>query len=186
MLVKSKGGVSKLVVEQMTSDFALMVLTQAILVMRSKIVPTNLLCCSASGAIKGCLCCASDPPDCTDSNCLGTNKQACTAPKWDKCGCEVVADDHDGLIEVGDADSTGLTDVSSISSVAAYVFTTIWHADYLNIPGWSVASTDRSFVTTTFIPLAINVKMDPTQCWCTCGPSIYDMTWGTSEIATPL
>ncbi|KAH8744098.1 hypothetical protein BGZ57DRAFT_779032 [Hyaloscypha finlandica] len=138
--------------------------------------------CSASGAINGCLCCPADSPDCTDSNCLGTNEQACTAPKWDKCGCTVYA--SDGLVDIGDGVSTGSTDSSSISSVAAYVFTTIWKADYSSIIGWPVAATDCSFVTTTYTSIASGVDIPPIDCWCSCGPSMEPVTWGTSESST--
>jgi hypothetical protein len=56
-----------------------------------------------------------------DKNCLGTNNELCTAPKWDKCGCAVYGHTE---IEIGD-EGSGSTDPLSISSVAAYVFTTI-------------------------------------------------------------
>lgn len=138
--------------------------------------------CSASGAINGCLCCPADPPDCTDSNCLGTNEQECTALKWDKCGCTVYA--SDGLADIGDGISTASTASSSISSVAAYVFTTIWMADYSSIIGWPVATTDCSFVTTTWTSIASGVDIPPIDCWCSCGPSMEPVTWGTSKSST--
>ncbi|TVY82833.1 Heterokaryon incompatibility protein 6 OR allele [Lachnellula suecica] len=138
--------------------------------------------CSASGAINGCLCCPSEPPDCTDANCLGTNEQACTAAKWDKCGCMVYA--GDGEADLGDGVTTGSTDSSSISSVAAYVFTTIWKADYSSVIGWPVASTDCSIVTTTWTSIASGVNIPPIDCWCTCGPSMEPVTWGTSKSST--
>ncbi|KAI1081985.1 hypothetical protein F5B20DRAFT_588095 [Whalleya microplaca] len=93
--------------------------------------------CWASGEMKGCTCCPDDPPLCSDKKCLGTNIQLCTAEKWDKCGCIVQADQAD--VEIEDEPS-GITDPvalsSSISSVANYVFTAVWHANYSDVPGY--------------------------------------------------
>ncbi|XXG94042.1 hypothetical protein Hte_000293 [Hypoxylon texense] len=96
--------------------------------------------CSASGEIKGCTCCPDDPPLCSDQNCDGTNLQLCTLDKWHQCGCVVQADKVDVEIEDepnGDTDSAAVQ--ASISSVAKYVFTAVWHANYTDVPGYSTA-----------------------------------------------
>ncbi|KAI0452149.1 hypothetical protein F5B21DRAFT_527276 [Xylaria acuta] len=93
--------------------------------------------CSASGEINGCTCCPDNSPLCSDQSCVGGSTQLCTGAKWDQCGCFVEADAED--IDEGD-DSDGITDPialsSSISSVAAYVFTAAWHANYTELIGY--------------------------------------------------
>jgi hypothetical protein len=68
---------------------------------------------------------------------VGGNTQLCTGAKWDQCGCLVDADP--GGLDEGD-DSDGITDQvalsASISSVAAYVFTAVWHANYTELIGY--------------------------------------------------
>ncbi|KAH8164209.1 hypothetical protein CIB48_g4019 [Xylaria polymorpha] len=97
--------------------------------------------CSASGEIKGCTCCPDTPPLCSDDDCIGGNTQQCTKSKWEECGCYVEAD-AEGIDE-GD-NSDGITDQNSlrasISSVAGYVFTAVWGANYTELPGYPTAT----------------------------------------------
>ncbi|KAI0546445.1 hypothetical protein F4679DRAFT_587457 [Xylaria curta] len=93
--------------------------------------------CSAPGEIKGCTCCPDNPLLCSDKNCVGGNLQLCTEAKWNQCGCFVEADAGE-LDE--ENESSGITDPkalsSSISSVAAFVFTDIWSANYTKLIGY--------------------------------------------------
>jgi hypothetical protein len=61
----------------------------------------------------------------------------CTAPRWEECGCLVDVDP--GEIDMGD-DLDGIPDPvaasSSISSVAGYVFTNVWDANYASLVGY--------------------------------------------------
>ncbi|KAL0929864.1 uncharacterized protein CTRU02_215073 [Colletotrichum truncatum] len=64
----------------------------------------------------------------------------CTAPKWEECGCMVFTDP--GELDVGD-EYDGVSDpvarTSSMSSVAGYVFTAVWDANYSNVIGYPTA-----------------------------------------------
>ncbi|KAJ8127625.1 hypothetical protein O1611_g6011 [Lasiodiplodia mahajangana] len=99
--------------------------------------------CSASGEINGCTCCPDTPPLCSNQDCIGGSTQLCTEAKWEECGCLVEADAED--IDEGD-DSGGITNPSalsaSISSVAGYVFTAVWDANYTRLIGYPTSTHD--------------------------------------------
>ncbi|KAK7955848.1 carbohydrate esterase family 3 protein [Apiospora aurea] len=94
--------------------------------------------CSASGEINGCTCCPDKAPLCTDNTCKGNSIQSCTGPKWEECGCLVYVDS--GETVSGDEPDFGNQNPvyasSSVSSVAGYVFTAVWDANYTNLPGY--------------------------------------------------
>ncbi|GAW16078.1 hypothetical protein ANO14919_055010 [Xylariales sp. No.14919] len=125
--------------------------------------------CSASGEINGCTCCPDTAPLCSDKDCVGGSTQLCTETRWEECGCYLEADAED--IDEGD-NSGGITDPvalsASISSVAAYVFTAVWHANYTELPGYPTP-TKTAIPTSTAIANGVDLRVLPI------GDSI---TWG--------
>ncbi|RYP21066.1 hypothetical protein DL765_002473 [Monosporascus sp. GIB2] len=109
--------------------------------------------CAGEGETKGCLCCPDEIPDCNDKQCDGSLSLLCTAPKWEKCGCELGAGGE--ISRPGDRpDPPGdpAARAASITSVAKYVYTTIWHADPRSVPGWTEKTTSMencTYVTPT-------------------------------------
>jgi hypothetical protein len=96
--------------------------------------------CPGAGEMQGCVCCPDDDPAYLDKTCAGNLEQRCTASRWEQCGCKMIIDGGKPAIDQ-DIAPTAPVDQASVTSVAKYVFTAIWGADFNILPRYNASAT---------------------------------------------